>query len=163
VQSLDARWFPQQALDALTPQRRFRIVHAAAQAPVQRLSPEDADPIGQAVRIAVEQQVAPGLAVERRARLKPHETLQLGDIEGREGIDGRLGLARREPVQESDDRRQPGTGQVGEAQLHANQDSSCWQNFKPCPQVSVPKTARTRRTAHPWRVFPMKSRTCPLT
>jgi hypothetical protein len=134
VQAVQLRGIPQQPLDALAPLRAFLGRSAGAQAPVQHLASEDAELPGQAVRIAVEQQVAPGLAVQRRIRVGHGQLVQPGDVGRRERIGGRLGLGRDEAAHELGEGGPPG-GQGSEHELaHASLNIACWQNFKPCPQ-----------------------------
>ena len=82
-----ARRVGHQRAQALRLVGTFRIVRAAAQAPVQGLAAEDADAGAQALVVARQQQVVPGLVVERGIARGRHP-VQLGDVAvGKEIVD----------------------------------------------------------------------------
>jgi hypothetical protein len=69
-----------------------RAGQAAAQAPVQLLASENAGLARQFIQVALEQQVAPALVIQRPGGGICRQPVQLGDVAGDEGIVGRLRL-----------------------------------------------------------------------
>jgi hypothetical protein len=94
LQAIQAPGVGQQRRDALAPGDGVKLVHARAQAPVQHLASEDAYPGRQRLAVAVEQQVAPGLLVQRRRLIAAGEPVQPGDVILGEGIVPGLGFGR---------------------------------------------------------------------